>query len=63
MMMKLAVLFLVAGSAAAFTSSARAFRAATALADGKADLEAIAEKSNPVLKVCVLRRRVLVVKR
>jgi len=49
--MKLVVLSLVAATAAAFTSQSAAPRPATSLRDGMADLEAIAEKSNPVLKV------------
>jgi len=48
--MKLVVLSLVAATAAAFTSQSAAPRPATSLRDGMADLEAIAEKSNPVLK-------------
>lgn len=49
--MKLAVLSLVAGSAVAFTSqtASSSSRPSTFLADGMADLEAIAKKSNPVL--------------
>lgn len=49
--MKLAVLFFAAGSVAAFTSAPRAGRTSTSLADGMADLEAIAKKSNPVIGV------------
>ena len=48
----LAVLSVLAGSAVAFTTLGVSPRAAaTRMYDGKADLEAIAEKSNPLLKV------------
>ena len=48
--MKLAILSLLVGTAVAFTSQS-APRLSTSLRDAMADLEAIAEKSNPVLKV------------
>jgi hypothetical protein len=48
--MKLALISLLAGSAAAFAPAPTA-RASVALDAGIDDLKAIAEKSNPVLKV------------
>jgi hypothetical protein len=51
--MKLAILSLAVASAAAFTTSGSS-RASTKLNGAMEDLKAVAEKSNPVLKVCVL---------
>jgi hypothetical protein len=48
--MKLALVALMAGSAAAFAPSTKS-GSSTSLMSGLSDLEAIAEKSNPVLKV------------
>lgn len=52
--MKLAILSLAVASAAAFTTS-DSFRVSTKLNSGMDDLKAVAEKSNPVLKVCSLQ--------
>ena len=48
--MKSAILSLLIGSAAAF-APAPAAKTTVAVNGGKADLEAIAQKANPVLKV------------
>jgi hypothetical protein len=48
--MKLALVALMAGSAAAFAPSTKS-GSSTSLMSGLSDLEALAEKSNPVLKV------------
>jgi hypothetical protein len=48
--MKLAILSLAVASAAAFTTSSSS-RASTKLNGAMEDLKAVAEKSNPVLKV------------
>jgi hypothetical protein len=49
--MKAAVLLALAGSAVAFTSSPPP-KASTQLRETQADLQAMAVKLNPVLKVC-----------
>ena len=49
--MKLAGLALLAGSAAAFAPNAGPVRASVAVHAAVDDLKALAEKSNPVLKV------------
>ena len=50
--MKLSLLATVIGSAAAFAPAPSA-RTSTAVNAGLDDLKSIAEKSNPVLKVCL----------
>ena len=54
--MKLAILAALAASAAAFAPETSS-RGSTALKAGMDDLKAIAEKSNPVLKVSSLRKK------